>query len=158
MAHVFAGALEQVGRVEERSSLEEADVDVGGEGVDIGERDVTETGDRAAVVEEFADLVAAIAHDFEPLAGDGAEWAGVALEPGGDGGIAFEGAIKAEEVGAHVLEVKGRGSEGGVQGQTLRWRYESAAQGESQTLILFAIQRQEKRTLTQRKSGSRAEI
>ena len=75
VAHEFAGALEEAGGIGQRCALEESYVYVGGEYVDVGEGGVSETGDGAAVVEEFADLVAAGSHQLKPVMRDGIQFA-----------------------------------------------------------------------------------
>jgi hypothetical protein len=62
VAHTLAGALQEASGIGKRGSLKETDVDVGGEDVDVGKRRVSQTRDRAAVVEEFEDLVAGTSH------------------------------------------------------------------------------------------------
>ena len=94
VAHELAGALQETGGIGERVAVEESDVDVGGEDVDVGEGGVSEAGDGAAVMEEFADFVAAVAHEVEPMLGDGSEGTGVVLHPGFDGGVALEGSVE----------------------------------------------------------------
>lgn len=97
VAHEFAGTQENAGRIGESIAVKEADVDVGGEDVDVGEGCVAEAGDGAAVMEDLADFIAAFAHDGEPMLGDVAEFAGVALHPGFDGGVTLESAVEAKE-------------------------------------------------------------
>ncbi len=99
--HGFAGTLEEVVGVGEGCSLEEADVDVRGEAVDVGEGDVAEADGGTAVMEELEDLVAAGAHDVEPVARDRAEVSVMLGEPSGDGGIVGDGSVEAEEVWVH---------------------------------------------------------
>ena len=101
VAHALARALQQMGWIGEGRALVEADVDVRGEDVDVGEGRVAEAGDGAAVMEELADFVAALAHRFEPVAGDGAQFGVALVEPGVDGGVVGEGVVEAEEVGLH---------------------------------------------------------
>jgi hypothetical protein len=49
-----------------RPTIEEADVDVASEYVDVRERHVGDTSDGAAVVQELANVGAALAHPREP--------------------------------------------------------------------------------------------
>ena len=76
VTHVFAGALEQATRIAQESAVEQAEVYVCFEDVDGGERRVAETGDRAAVVDEFANFVAAVSDHLKPVLGDRSEGAG----------------------------------------------------------------------------------
>ena len=97
VAHEFAVALEQAAGVRQGGALEEADVHVGGEDVDVGEGDVAVTGDGAAVVKEFAELGAALAHMGEPGLGESHEFGGMLAEPGVDGGVVGKSAVEAEQ-------------------------------------------------------------
>ena len=75
MAHEFAATLEQAGRIGQGCALEESYVHVRGEYIDVCEGRVSETGNGAAVVEEFADFVAADSHHVEPAMRDGSQFA-----------------------------------------------------------------------------------
>ena len=101
VAHELARALEQAGRVWERRAVKEANVHVRGEDVDIAEGGVAEAGNRAAVMEQLADFVSAAAHGVKPPAGKVSQLAVVASHPGVDGGVAFDGAVEAEECVFH---------------------------------------------------------
>src|ERR1019366_9851763 len=71
MAHELAIALQQMGWVRQRRALEEALIDVRGEDVDVAEGRVSEAGCGAAVMQKFADFVAAASHHLKPLLRDG---------------------------------------------------------------------------------------
>ena len=71
VAHALAGALKQPGWISQKGSVIKADVDVGGEDVDVRERRVAEAGNGTAVVNELPDFVTAFAHDLKPVARDG---------------------------------------------------------------------------------------
>ncbi len=66
------------------------------EGVDVGEGDVAEAGYGAAVVEDLADFVAAVAHLFKPVLGKAAEFVGAVFEPGVDGGVARDASVQSK--------------------------------------------------------------
>jgi hypothetical protein len=108
VAHESAGALQESSRVGQRCALEETDICVRREYVDVAEGNVSQAGDGAAVVQEFADFVAAVSHHFEPLVGDDAEFAGVAFHPGVDGGRALDGAVESQDLCFHRLHVAER--------------------------------------------------
>src|ERR1700733_136835 len=101
VAHVLAGALQQARRIEQGCAVKESHVDVRREYVDIGEGRIAEAGDRTAVVEELADLIAALAHDLKPLARDGSQLTFVLFHPRMNGGIALDGAVESEQFGFH---------------------------------------------------------
>jgi hypothetical protein len=79
--HELAGAFEKSVRIDELCAAEEADVDVGSEDIHISERRVADAGSRVAVVQEFADVVAAGAHDLEPAFRDRSKLASVRAHP-----------------------------------------------------------------------------
>jgi len=93
----FPVPCKQMGRIRQLCTVKEADVHVRGECIDIGEGRVAEAGDWAAVVEEFADFVAASSHHFKPFASDGSQDTCMLFHPGVDGGIAFDGAIESKQ-------------------------------------------------------------
>ena len=62
MAHELARPFQQALGVGNFGAAKEPDVDVSGEHVDVREGHVAETGDRAAIVHQFAHFVAAPAH------------------------------------------------------------------------------------------------
>src|SRR4051812_45658534 len=82
MTHALSAPLQQAGGIAQGCSLKEAHVYVRGEDVDVSERHVSQTCGRSAVVHEFADLVAALAQDLKPPAGNGVEFGGMRLHPG----------------------------------------------------------------------------
>jgi len=96
MAHESSAAFKEPCRIWQRCALKETDVDVRRVYADIGERDVAEAGGRLSVVHEFADFITAVAHRFEPFAGDGAKFSGVLFHPRVDAGGTLDGAIAAE--------------------------------------------------------------
>ena len=67
VAHALARALQQMCWIGEGRALVEADVYVRGEDVDVGEGNVSQAGVWAAVVQKFADFVAAATHHLEPF-------------------------------------------------------------------------------------------
>lgn len=67
------------------------------EGVDVGEGDVAEAGYGAAIVEDLADFVAAVSHLFKPVIRDCAEFGGVVVEPGVDGGVAGDASVQSKQ-------------------------------------------------------------
>lgn len=101
VAHELVVALQVEGGVGQGRTLKEADVDVRGEDVDVGEGCVAEAGGRAAVVEELADFVSAVAHCFKTLLRDGAKFAGMIVHPGVDGGIVCGGTVRSEDSRFH---------------------------------------------------------
>ena len=86
MAHEFAGAFEQTGRIRERRAVKKTHVYVRGEHVDVTERRIAQACHRTAVVQEFPDFVAAFAH-FRTTPGHGAQYTCMVFHPRIDGGI-----------------------------------------------------------------------
>jgi hypothetical protein len=50
-----------------------------------------------AVMKQFGDIVATLAHDGKPLAGDGAEFRAARFEPAVDRGLVSYGAVESEK-------------------------------------------------------------
>ena len=87
MPHALAAALEEPGRVGQRSAIVEAHRSVARESIDVSEGGVADAGGRAAVVNQLADIATAGANSLEPWPDDDPEWIGDQFEPGLDGGI-----------------------------------------------------------------------
>jgi len=88
VAHSLARALQQAIGVGQGCAVEETDVDVPREDVDVGKGGIAETRGRAAVVDELANFVAAIAYDLKPILGNSSQRAWVLSKPGIDCGVA----------------------------------------------------------------------
>src|SRR5579864_8340502 len=59
MAHELAGALQQAGWIGQRRAVKESHVHVRSEYIDVGEGRIAQAGNRAAVMQELANFVAA---------------------------------------------------------------------------------------------------
>jgi hypothetical protein len=103
MAHELAGALQHAGWIWEGCALKESHVYVRCEYIDVAEGHVSQTCDRAAVVQKLADFVTAFSHHLEPLMGDGSQFAGMVFHPGIDCGIALDSAVESQAVWFHRL-------------------------------------------------------
>ena len=101
MAHELAVALQQAGLIWQSIAVKEPDVYVRGEDIDVAECRIAQTCGRAAVMEDFADFVAAVAHDLKPLAREAAQFAAMVVHPRFDGGIALDSAVEAQKVRFH---------------------------------------------------------
>src|SRR5690349_17285678 len=88
MPHSSACAFEQTVRVLQRGSLEEADIDVAPERVDVAERDVLHAGNGTAIVNKFADVVAARPHPRKPWTREGGQLLRLLAQPGVDSAVA----------------------------------------------------------------------
>lgn len=98
VAHVFACAFKQMAGVGQFRTAEEAHVDVGREGVDVGEGYVAEAGDGAAVMQQLAHFISACAHHVEPVACHVSQLAGVVFHPRIDGGVVCGCVVELQEV------------------------------------------------------------
>ena len=72
--HVLAGTFQQASWVREFSATEEADIDMGFERVDIGERCIRDTRSRVAIMEQFAYIISTGADNVEPVPRDRAQF------------------------------------------------------------------------------------
>lgn len=98
MTHEFATALQQAGWIGERCAAKESHINRRSEDIDVGERSVAQACNRTAVMQDFADFVAAFAHRFKPVVRDGSQFTLMLFHPGVDRGIAFEDAIQAQDL------------------------------------------------------------
>lgn len=103
MAHELSRTLQKVGWIGQCCSLIEAYIHVRSEDIDVGERYISQAGNRTAVMQELADFVAAISHDLKPATRDIAQLTRVIFEPCIDGGIAQLSAVEAQQVSLHGL-------------------------------------------------------
>src|SRR5262252_100304 len=101
MTHERASALQQAGRIRQRSAVKEPHVDVRGENIDVAEGRISQTGNRTAVMQKLPDFVAAFSHHLEPVTRDGSQFAGMLFHPGMDGGIPLESAVESQQFRPH---------------------------------------------------------
>src|SRR5450432_3465708 len=101
MTHELAGALQQVSRIRQCCAVKETHVYVRGKYIHIAEGRISQTGNRTAVMQEFADFVAALSHHLKPLMGDGSQFTCMYFHPGIDGGIALDGAVESQQFRSH---------------------------------------------------------
>ena len=71
MAHEFAGALQQAGRIWQRRAVKEPYVYVRGEYIDVAEGRIPKTCNRTAVMQELPEFVPTPSHHLKPLMRDG---------------------------------------------------------------------------------------
>src|ERR1019366_2776594 len=101
MAHELAGALQQVSRIRQRCAVKEPHVDVRSEYIDVAEGRISQTCNRAAVMQKLADFVAAFSHHLKPLVRDGSQFACMFFHPRIDGGIPLDSAVESQQFGFH---------------------------------------------------------
>ena len=77
--------------------MKEPHADVRGEYIDIAEGRISQTCDRTAVMQEFADLVPAFSHHLKPVMRDGSQFTGMLFHPRIDRGIALDSAVESEQ-------------------------------------------------------------
>src|ERR1700729_3093427 len=85
--HAFAASQQQSGWILEQRATEEADVDMTFERVDVTERRITDTGDRATIVHQLADIVPALPHHQEPPSRERSQLERTVGQPGVDSRI-----------------------------------------------------------------------
>src|ERR1700726_1698898 len=101
MAHELAGALQQAGRIRQRCAVKEPHVDVRSEYVDVREGCISQTCNRTAVMQEFADLVSASSHHLKPVMCDGSQFPWMFFHPRIDGEIALDSAVESQQFRSH---------------------------------------------------------
>lgn len=95
--HSFARSFEQTGRIRQVDTTEEPDIDVPGEGIDVGKGRVLDAGRWMTIVKQFTHVTAAGPHHLEPSAGGGAELAFMFRHPAMDGRIVTDRSRKSEQ-------------------------------------------------------------
>src|SRR5271156_2434497 len=69
--HAFATSLQQSGWVLQHCAVEDPDIDMSFECVDVSERLILDTRDRATIVHQLSDIVTALPHLHKPLLRNG---------------------------------------------------------------------------------------
>ena len=103
MAHELAGALQQAGRIGQRCAVKEPHVYVRSEYIDVPEGRISQTGDRAAVMQKLPDFVPAFSHHLKPLMRDGSQFTGMLFHPRIDGGVSLDSAVESQQFCSHHL-------------------------------------------------------
>src|SRR3984885_15938173 len=101
MAHELAVALQQAARILQRRALKEPHVYVRSEYIDVAERRISQTCNRAALMQELPDFVPAFSHYLKPLMRDGPQFTCVLVHPRIDGGIPLDGAVVSQQFRSH---------------------------------------------------------
>src|SRR3981081_4672290 len=101
MAHELAGALQQAGRIRQRCAAKEPHVYVRSEYIDVAEGRISQTCNRAAVMQKLPDFVAAFSHYLKPLMRDGSQSACMLFHPRIDGWIPLDSAVESQQFRSH---------------------------------------------------------
>ena len=104
MTHALARTFEQAIGIGDLGAAEEADINVGCEGIDVTERRFTHAGGRMVVVQQLPNIVAAAAHDLKPSPGHRSEFTRTIIKPRLNRRIASNGSWKLKE-SVHDLSV-----------------------------------------------------
>jgi hypothetical protein len=102
MPHEFAGALQQAGRIRQRCAVKEPHVYVRGEYIDVAERRISQTYNRAAVMQNLPDFVPAFSHHLKPLMRDGSQFTCMLFHPRIDGGSPLDSAVESQQIRSHL--------------------------------------------------------
>ena len=97
MAHELADALQQAGRIRQRCAVKEPHVYVRSEYIDVAEGRISQTCNRAAVVQKLPDFVPALSHRLKPLLRDGSQFTRMLFHPRINGGIPLDSAIESQQ-------------------------------------------------------------
>lgn len=98
VAHEPAGAFKQVARIGKLDATKESNVDVGLEGVGVGECRVTHTCRGMTVMQQFQNIVSTVTHDLKPAPRDFSQFIRMRLHPCLDGLIALGGTRKSQQL------------------------------------------------------------
>src|SRR6202023_1246432 len=97
MAHELAGALQQAGRIRQRCAVKEPHVYVRSEYIDVAEGRISQTGNRAAVMQKLPDFVPAFSHCLKPVMRDGSQFTCMLFHPHIDDGIPLDSAVESQQ-------------------------------------------------------------
>src|SRR6266446_5969919 len=117
MAHELACALQQVSRIRQRCAVKEPHVYVRTEYIDVAEGRISQTCNRAAVMQKLPDFVPAFSHHLKPLLRDGSQFTGMLFHPRIDGGIPIDSPIESQQfrsqgMSAHCVLIGTRSFQG----------------------------------------------
>jgi hypothetical protein len=101
MAHEFAVALQQAGRIRQRCAMKEPHVYVRSEYIDVAEGRISQTCNRAAVMQKLPDFIPAFSHHLKPLKSDGSQFTGMLFHPRSDGRIPLDSAVESQQFRSH---------------------------------------------------------
>src|ERR1035438_1546541 len=101
MAHELASALQQVSRIRQRCAVKQPHVYVRSKYIDVAERRISQTCNRAAVLQKLADFVPAVSHHLKPPVCDGSQFTCMHLHPRIDGGIPLDSAVESQQFRSH---------------------------------------------------------
>src|SRR5256884_1761834 len=101
MAHELAGALQQAGRIRQRCAVKEPHVYVRSEYIDVAEGRISQTCNRAAVMQKLPNFVPAFSHHLKPLMRDGSQFTCMLFHPRIDGGIPLDSAVESQQIRSH---------------------------------------------------------
>src|SRR6476469_4656859 len=97
MAHEPAGALQQVSGIRQGCSAKETHVYVRIEYIHVAEGRISQTCNRAAVMQKLPDFVPAFSHHLKPLLRDSSQFTRMLFHPRIDGGIPLDSAIESQQ-------------------------------------------------------------
>jgi hypothetical protein len=69
--------------------------------IDVAEGRISQTGNRAAVMQKLPDFIPAFSHRLKPLMRDGSQFTGVLFHPRIDGGITLDSAVEPQQFRSH---------------------------------------------------------
>src|SRR6202008_5090602 len=101
MAHEFAGALQQAGRIRQRCPVKEPHVYVRSEYIDVAEGRISQTGNWPAVMQKLPDFVSAFSHHLKPLMRDSSQFTCMFFHPRIDSGIPLDCAVEPQQFLSH---------------------------------------------------------
>src|SRR3981189_2220248 len=101
MAHELAGALQQAGRIRQRCAVKEPHVYVRSEYIDVAEGGISQTCNRAAVMQKLPDFPPPLSPHLKPLPRDRSQFTCMLFHPRIDGGIPLDGAVESQQIRSH---------------------------------------------------------
>src|SRR4029077_16692298 len=117
MAHEFAGTLQQAGRIGQGCAVKETHVNVQMEYIDVAKGRISQTCNRAAVIQKRPDFFPAFSHHLKPLTRNGSQFTCMLSHPSIDGGSPLDSAVESQQFRSHRRDF-------GISGGVLSWCFE----------------------------------
>src|SRR5437588_125261 len=93
--------IQQTGRIRQRCAVKEPHVYVRSEYIDVAEGRISQTCNRAAVMQKLPNFVPAFSHHLKPLMRDGSQFTCMLFHPRIDGGIPLDSAVESQQIRSH---------------------------------------------------------
>jgi hypothetical protein len=101
MTHELAGAWQQAGRIPQRCTVKEPNINVRSEYINVAEGRISQTCNRTPVMQKFPYFVSTFPHHLKPPMRDDFPFTCLCRHPRIDGWIPLDGAVEAQQFRFH---------------------------------------------------------